>query len=140
MREWKYSSALAVVGDEWSASRPSRFTPEGKDPLYPLDRKLGASRNQSGRCGEEENIVPVGTRTSAIQPVARRYTDWAILNSINIYIYIYMFFGGGVVVKLKILGVQEGDGVIIIFLLSSALAPCSSVHGHGVRLSSLWIS
>jgi hypothetical protein len=28
--------ALALVGDEWSASRPSRFTP-GKEPLVPIE-------------------------------------------------------------------------------------------------------
>jgi hypothetical protein len=30
---------LALDGGEWSASRPGRFTPQGKSPWYPLDRK-----------------------------------------------------------------------------------------------------
>jgi hypothetical protein len=34
----------ALDGGEWSASRPGRaFTPRGKDPRYPLDRRLGGS-------------------------------------------------------------------------------------------------
>jgi hypothetical protein len=31
----------ALDGGEWSASRPGRFTPQGKSPRYPLDRRLG---------------------------------------------------------------------------------------------------
>jgi hypothetical protein len=38
--EWKYSSThlltSALDGGEWSASRPGRFTPPGKDPLVPI--------------------------------------------------------------------------------------------------------
>jgi hypothetical protein len=46
----------------------------GNRPRYPLDRKLGGSQTQSGRCGEKENIVPARNRIPAIHPVARRYT------------------------------------------------------------------
>jgi hypothetical protein len=31
----------ALVGGEWSATRPCRFTSRGKSPRYPLDRRLG---------------------------------------------------------------------------------------------------
>jgi hypothetical protein len=34
----------ALDGDEWSASRPGSVLPPGKDPWYPLDRRLGGLR------------------------------------------------------------------------------------------------
>jgi hypothetical protein len=43
-----------LSGSEWSASRPSYFTPRGKKPRYPLDRRLGMPQNRSGRGGEEK--------------------------------------------------------------------------------------
>jgi hypothetical protein len=43
--ERRYSSCSfltsALDGHEWSASRPGRALPWGKDPRYPLDRRLG---------------------------------------------------------------------------------------------------
>jgi hypothetical protein len=41
----------ALDGGEWSASRPGRFTPQGKSPSYPLDRRLGGPQGRSGRGG-----------------------------------------------------------------------------------------
>jgi hypothetical protein len=35
----------ALAGDEWSASRPGRFTPRGKGPRYQLDRWMGGPQN-----------------------------------------------------------------------------------------------
>jgi hypothetical protein len=83
--EWRYSSThsltSAVDGDDWSASRPGRFTPrEGAPgthwiggwvgPRAVLDavvkRKIPSSRRESN------------PRTQIVQPVAQRYTDWAI--------------------------------------------------------------
>jgi hypothetical protein len=83
--EWRYSSThsltSALDGDEWSASRPGRFTrKEGAPdthgigdwvgPRAVLDvvvkRKIPSPRRQSNH------------RTSIVQPVAQRYTDWAI--------------------------------------------------------------
>jgi hypothetical protein len=53
--ERKYSSysflTSALDGGEWSASRPSRALPRGKDPWYPLNRRLGGPQSQSGRRG-----------------------------------------------------------------------------------------
>jgi hypothetical protein len=49
------TSALDV--DEWLASPPCRFTP-GKEPLYPLIRKLGGSQSRSGRFWEEKISCP----------------------------------------------------------------------------------
>jgi hypothetical protein len=83
--EWMYSSThsltLALDGDEWSASRPGRFTPRERAPgtqciggcvglRAVLDavvkRKIPSPRRESN------------PRTPIVQPVARRYTDWAI--------------------------------------------------------------
>jgi len=47
-----------VGGDEWSSSPCSNFTP-GKEPLYPLIRRLGVSQSWSGCFGEETNILPL---------------------------------------------------------------------------------
>jgi hypothetical protein len=47
----------ALVGGEWSAS------PQGKNPRYPLDRKLGGPQSRSGRRGEKKILDPTGTRT-----------------------------------------------------------------------------
>jgi hypothetical protein len=42
---------------------PRAFYPRGKRPPYPLDKRLGGPKNRSGRCGEETNLAPTGTRT-----------------------------------------------------------------------------
>jgi len=34
--------------------------PQGKRPLYPLDRRLGGPQSQSGCGGEEKNYWPAG--------------------------------------------------------------------------------
>jgi hypothetical protein len=54
----------ALVGGEWPASRPGRFTP-GKEPPVHIGYEAGASQNRSGRRGNEKNFAPAGTRTSA---------------------------------------------------------------------------
>jgi hypothetical protein len=60
--EWKYSSTHSLIsaldGGEWSASRPGRFTPQGKSLSYPFDRRLGGPQSRSGRGGEEKNSQP----------------------------------------------------------------------------------
>jgi hypothetical protein len=45
----------ALDGGQWSASRPSRFTPREGAPRYPLDRRLGGPQSRSGHGGEEKN-------------------------------------------------------------------------------------
>jgi hypothetical protein len=50
----------ALVGDEWSASRPGRFVPRGKSLRYPLDKRLGGYQNRSGRRGEKKNLALTG--------------------------------------------------------------------------------
>jgi hypothetical protein len=64
----------ALVGGEWSASRPCRFT-LGKEG------RLGGPQSRPGQYGEVKIFDPTGTRTPAplvVQPVTSRYTDWAI--------------------------------------------------------------
>jgi hypothetical protein len=66
----------AIDGGEWSASRTSRFTPRGKNPLYPLDRKLGGPQSRSGHGGEEKDFQPLpGLEPPTIQSTDQRYTD-----------------------------------------------------------------
>jgi hypothetical protein len=80
--EWRYRSThsltSALDGGEWSASRPSRFTPRERapgthwigdwvGPRTVLDavvkRKVPSSRRESN------------PRTPIVQPVVQRYTD-----------------------------------------------------------------
>jgi hypothetical protein len=83
--EWRYSSThsltSALDGGEWSASRPGHFIPMESatrthliggwvGPRAVLDtvmkRKIPSPRRESN------------PRTPIVQPVAQRYTDWAI--------------------------------------------------------------
>jgi hypothetical protein len=60
--------------------------PRGKSPRFPLDRRLGGPQSQSGRHGE--NAWPYrdsNSDPSFIQPVASRYTDWAIPAPLQLY-------------------------------------------------------
>jgi hypothetical protein len=52
----------ALVGGEWSTSRPGRFTP-GESPRYLLDRRLGRPQSRSGQHKEVKIVAPTGTRT-----------------------------------------------------------------------------
>jgi hypothetical protein len=83
-----YSLTSALDGGEWSASRPSRFTPRERslgthwiggwvEPRAILDavvkRKIPSPRRESN------------PRTPIVQPVAQRYTDWAITAPVPIW-------------------------------------------------------
>jgi hypothetical protein len=63
----------ALEGGEWSAARPGRTLPPGKN-RYPFYSKLGGPQGRSGRA---ENLVPTGIRSRIVQPVVSRHTDWA---------------------------------------------------------------
>jgi hypothetical protein len=81
MGEWRYSSIILDLGTRWrwSASCPSRFTPWGNSPRYPLDRRLGGPQSWSGRCGEK-SLAPARNRTRAVQHVLCRYSgSWSKL-------------------------------------------------------------
>ena len=43
---------------------------------YPLHTRLGGPQRRSGR--EEKNSLPPGLDLRTVQPVASRFTDWAI--------------------------------------------------------------
>jgi hypothetical protein len=59
----------------WSTPHPDRFTP-GKQTLFLLYRRLGGPQ---GRSGLVRKISPSpGFDLRTVQPVASRYTDWAI--------------------------------------------------------------
>jgi hypothetical protein len=77
--EQMYSSTLpstsALDGGGWSTTRPGRFIP-GKENRYPLRRRL---REPQGRSGQVRKISPpLGFDPRTVQPVASRYTYWAI--------------------------------------------------------------
>jgi hypothetical protein len=66
----------ALDGGEWSASRPGRLTPRGKNPRYTLDRILGGPKSRSGHGEEEKNFQPlprIESRSSSPEPSG--YTD-----------------------------------------------------------------
>jgi hypothetical protein len=59
----------------WSAPRPGRFTP-GKDPV-PIVREAGWTPGPVWM-GAENLAPPPGFDPRTVQPVASRYTGWAI--------------------------------------------------------------
>jgi hypothetical protein len=61
----------ALDEGEWSASRPSRFTPKETAPQYSLERRLGGPQSQSGRGGGKKNPSSAsGNWTPVVQPAA----------------------------------------------------------------------
>jgi hypothetical protein len=73
---------ILVLGIRWRwvvSFTPRPLYPQGKSPWYSLDRRLGGPHNRSGRGGEEKNSQPPpGIEPQIVQPVAQRYTNWAI--------------------------------------------------------------
>jgi hypothetical protein len=69
-----------LVGGEWSASRPCRFTPGKEDPV-PMLEEFGWTPEPVWAIWRSENFLPYRDSNSpplVVQPVASRYTDWAI--------------------------------------------------------------
>jgi hypothetical protein len=85
MGEWRYSSTdpptSAPDGGERSASHPGRFIPTERAPGTHriggwMDPRAGPdteAKKKTPRPSRESN-----PRTPIVQPVAQRYTDWAI--------------------------------------------------------------
>jgi hypothetical protein len=83
-----HSLTSALDEDEWSASRPGRFTPRERAPgtywlggwvgpragLDAVKRKIPSPRRESN------------LRDPIVQPAAQRYTDWAITAQSSYYI------------------------------------------------------
>jgi len=57
----------ALEGGEWSAARPGRTLPPVKT-RYPFYRRLGGPHGRSGRA---VSLVPTGSRSRTVQPVAQ---------------------------------------------------------------------
>ena len=74
--EQRYSSTLPLTSalhvGGWSTPRPGRFTPR-KETRYPLYRRLGGPKGRVRKISPLPRLDP-----QAVQPVASRYTDWAI--------------------------------------------------------------
>jgi hypothetical protein len=70
------SLTSALDGDGWSLPRPGYFTLR-EETRYPLYRRLGGPH---GQCRQVLKIsTPLGFDPRAVQPVASRYTKYAIL-------------------------------------------------------------
>jgi hypothetical protein len=70
----------ALVGGEWPASRPSRFTP-GEKPPVPIAQEVVWTPEPVWTTWRTENSWPYlysNSDPSVVQPVASRYTDYAI--------------------------------------------------------------
>jgi hypothetical protein len=83
--EWRYSSTLSLTsaldGGEWSASRPGRFTPRERAPGTHLIGGWAGPRAVLDAMVKRKIPCPSrksNPRTPIVQPVAQRYTDWAI--------------------------------------------------------------
>jgi hypothetical protein len=82
MGEFKYSSTILDIGTRWMwavSFTPRPLYPRRNCARYPLDMRVGGPKSQSRRCGEEKNLSPTWIGTPGVQPVARRWTDWATL-------------------------------------------------------------
>jgi hypothetical protein len=63
-KETHFLDLDSLAGCEWSASRPSRYTPGIGGHCHLLFRKSsGGPQSVSGLCGEEKVFDPRGTRT-----------------------------------------------------------------------------
>jgi hypothetical protein len=66
---------LALEGGEWSATRPGRSLPPGKDPV-PVVQKAGWAPGPVWT-GAESLDPPPGYDPRTFQSVVSSYTDWA---------------------------------------------------------------
>jgi hypothetical protein len=68
------------VGGEWSTSRPGHFSPIGKSPRYPLDRRLGGPRANLDDVEKRKfltlpGLEPLGRPTRSRSLYRLRYPD-----------------------------------------------------------------
>jgi hypothetical protein len=83
--EWKYSSTHSLTseldGGEWLASRPERFTPRERAPGTQCTGGWMGPRAILDAVVKRKITIPrreSNPRTPIVQPVAQRYTDWAV--------------------------------------------------------------
>jgi hypothetical protein len=87
----KESRGIAILflqPRRWKEVGGQRHAPASLPPgktRYPLYRRLGEPQNRSGRV--QKILPPPGLNLQTVQPVASRYTVWAIPSP---YIYIYI--------------------------------------------------
>jgi hypothetical protein len=59
----------------WLTSRPGRFTP-GKEPQYPLNKRMRGPQRRSGRFGVDKNLLALPEFESrTVQLIASHYFD-----------------------------------------------------------------
>jgi hypothetical protein len=80
MGERRYSSysylTSALDGGEWSASRPGRALPPGKEPPVPIEQEARwAPEPVWTQRLVEKSSASVGDRTPGVQSVVGHYTD-----------------------------------------------------------------
>jgi hypothetical protein len=79
--ERKYSSYSFLTseldGGEWSASRPGRALPPGKEPAVPIVQEAGWAPELVQTQMQLKSFASVGDRTPVVQSVVWHYTDWA---------------------------------------------------------------
>jgi len=69
---------LALVRGEWLTSHSSCFIP-GKEPWYPLNRKLGGPQSQSGHFGEDKDLLKIGVHVLQLFKIHTSYQFYFIL-------------------------------------------------------------
>jgi hypothetical protein len=87
--EKRYFSAFmtpALDGGDWSTSFPGRFT-SGKDPLPIGQEALWASGPVWTGTEGLASTPPIGLKRRTTQPIASRYTDYAILATLRLFIF-----------------------------------------------------
>jgi hypothetical protein len=67
------------MGVSFQRHAPAALYPQGKDPRYPLDRRVEWAPERVWTQGLEEKFpAPVGDRTPVVQPIVRHYTAAAM--------------------------------------------------------------
>jgi hypothetical protein len=80
MGEWRYNSTTPDLRTScrWLVSFTPRPLYSGKEAWHSFDGKLCGPRASLDIEEERKISYPAGNRTPVVQPVAHRYTDWAI--------------------------------------------------------------
>jgi hypothetical protein len=79
-----YSFLTRLDAGKWSASRPGCALPPGKEPQYPLDRRLGGPQSWSWHRGlEKKCYASTRDQNPVVQSVVRHYTEWLNYSSVK---------------------------------------------------------